>query len=290
MTLLIGIDGGGTKTRARLVDGSGLVLGSGVAGPSNTRIGIEGSLAAIEAAARAALADAALADIGLADIHAGIGLAGYHRTGVAEALARYATPFASVRYDGDVAIANLGAHGGGDGASLIVGTGSIAMMVRAGVVTRFGGYGFPISDEGSGAWLGLDAVRHALQVLDGRLVPGELGGAVLERLGPQSADVVAWADRASPTDYATLAPLVTAAAETGDPVAIRIMLNAADSVSAFVRALDAKGAGRICLMGGLGPILARWLPAIVAERLSKPLGDAIDGAILLATESSPTPR
>ena len=72
-------------------------------------------------------------------------------------------PFASVRFISDGLAACLGAHGGADGAVVVAGTGSIGVGLIGGRELRFGGYGFPISDEGSGADIGLQAIRLALR-------------------------------------------------------------------------------------------------------------------------------
>jgi len=77
-------------------------------------------------------------------------------------------PFRSVAYVHDATIACIGAHGARDGGIVIVGTGSVGFAVVAGREIRVGGYGFPISDEGSGADLGLHAIRLALRAYDER--------------------------------------------------------------------------------------------------------------------------
>ena len=79
-------------------------------------------------------------------------------------------PFRSVVYANDATIACIGAHGGTDGGIVIVGTGSVGFAVVEGREIRVGGYGFPISDEGSGADLGLHAIRLALRAYDERAV------------------------------------------------------------------------------------------------------------------------
>ncbi|MDA4809878.1 hypothetical protein NY486_28980, partial [Enterobacter hormaechei] len=71
---------------------------------------------------------------------------------------------------------------------------------------RVGGYGFPISDEGSGADLGLKAVQLALRAFDGRHEQSALLGEVMQRFQNDPVEVVAWMDRATATDYAVLAP------------------------------------------------------------------------------------
>ncbi|WP_368856164.1 BadF/BadG/BcrA/BcrD ATPase family protein, partial [Klebsiella pneumoniae] len=87
-------------------------------------------------------------------------------------------PFASIAFTSDGVAACLGAHSGADGAIVIAGTGSIGLGFAEGRDLRVGGYGFPISDEGSGADLGLKAVQLALRAFDGRHEQSALLGEV----------------------------------------------------------------------------------------------------------------
>lgn len=166
----LGIDGGGSRCRARLETADGRALGSGFSGPASMRLGFETVRAAIMSATRQALAEAGLPEEALACTFAGIGLAGTGQSGAREALELWRHPFAGAWFEGDGYLAMLGAFGGEDGSIVIVGTGSIGLSYQDKVV-RIGGYGFPVSDEGSGADLGLNAIRHALRTLDGRAEP-----------------------------------------------------------------------------------------------------------------------
>jgi glucosamine kinase len=280
--LYIGVDGGGTGCRARFEDGAGKFLGAGVAGPATLRLGVDASLAAILTACRAALAEAGLAEDALARTHAGIGVAGIGRKGVRGALDTLRLPFASASFVSDADIACLGAHGGRDGGIVIVGTGSIAIARLAGADIRIGGYGFPISDEGSGADLGLRVVRLALRAADGRAESSQLLRDVMARFGGDPFAAVAWMDRASATEYATFAPLVMRHAEQGDPVGRRIVKLGAEHIDAMIRALAAREVPRISMIGGLASAIEPWLSPDVRRRLSAPLADAVAGALLLA--------
>lgn len=280
--LYVGVDGGGTGCRARLEDGEGRVLGAGIAGPATTRLGIDQAMAAIEAAISAALAEAGLDAAARARIHAGIGLAGINRAGAREALLARATGFASVAWASDGLIACIGAHGGRDGGIVIVGTGSAGLARVAGREIRVGGYGFPISDEGSGADLGLQAIRLALRAHDGRLESGALLRDVMTRFANDPAAAVAWMDRASATDYATFAPLVMRYADQGEPMGRRIVQGAAEQIDGLVRALAGQGAERIALVGGLSSAIEPWLSPDVRRRLKPVEADAVAGALHLA--------
>ncbi|MGE8942447.1 BadF/BadG/BcrA/BcrD ATPase family protein [Leptospira interrogans] len=280
--LYIGVDGGGTGCRARIETADGRVLGRGSAGPATLRLGTDRSLDAIETACRAAVDDAELPPGSLGEMDAAIGLAGLGRRGALQDLLAWKHPFRSVKYLGDAMIACLGAHGGRDGGIVIVGTGSIALAVLGDREIRIGGYGFPISDEASGADLGLNALRVALQAYDGRRTATAFTRDVLSRFGHDPVDVVAWADHASATDYATLAPLVIKHATAGDVEALKIVGAAAEQIGAMVRCLIAKGAPRVALLGGLAPAMEPWLPPGVQRHLVAAEGDALDGAVRVA--------
>ena len=282
MEFYLGIDAGGTHTRARLVSAGGEVLGTGEAGPANTRIGLSNALRAV----RDAYAEAVqAADLGKADvrsIHAGLGIAGLNRRGVLAGLQAHNFPFRSIAFASDASIANLGAHAGQDGAICIVGTGSIGFARVGGEAFSVGGYGFPISDEGSGADLGLRAVRRSLWARDGRIPHSPMTREILDRFGGSAGEIVYWMDQATATDYAAFCPLVMDHAAQGDPVAEPIVQEGALRIDRLIRVLLERGAPACCLMGGLAPRMQHWLSASIRERLRDPLGDSVDGALLLA--------
>lgn len=282
MTYFLGIDAGGSNCRARLIDANGTIIGTGQGGTANARIGLELLHATLMDVTAQAVAQAGLTDDAVRRIQAGMGIAGISRPGIRPALAELPFPFASVAFETDAFIANLGAHAGGEGAILIVGTGSIA-QVRVGTQDfTIGGYGFPISDEGSGAALGLSAMRHALRALDGRTQATPLSRAVTERFNHDTAQAIAWMDQATPRDYGSFAPLVMDYAQADDAIARSIIEDAAQHIERFIETIYERGATRCSLMGGLAPHIAPWLRARTVERLQPPLGDALDGALYLA--------
>jgi glucosamine kinase len=282
MDLYLGIDAGGTHTRARLVAADGRILGAGEAGPANTPAGLEEALTAIREAWSQALADAGLGEAGLPSIRAGLGLAGLNRRGVLPGLKEHDFPFRSIRFASDAAIAQLGAYAGGDGAIVIVGTGSVGFGRVGDQVFTIGGYGFPVSDEGSGAELGLRAIRRALWARDGRISHSDLTHELLAAFHGSAGEIVDFTGRARPADYATFAPLVIDYAAKGDPVAELIVQESAARLNLLIRALLDRGAPHCCLMGGVAGRIREWLAPSIRARLTEPLGDALDGAILLA--------
>src|SRR5215472_15527840 len=284
--LFAGVDGGGTGCRARIEDAQGRVLGTGIAGPATLRLGVERALAEVEKACRAALADAGLDADALGALHVGAGLAGIGRKGLAEQLTVRPHAYRSIVYAHDAATACLGAHGAREGGIVIVGTGSIGFAVVGGREIRVGGYGFPISDEGSGADLGLHAVRMALRAYDQRAVGTSLTREVMMRFHNDPYEAVAWMDDATATDYATFAPLVMRHADCGDSVARRIVRDAAEQIDELVRRLSECGASRVALLSGLASPMQPWLAPDVQRRLVPIEGDAVDGALHLARRAA----
>ncbi|MBB4566984.1 N-acetylglucosamine kinase [Rhizobium leucaenae] len=281
----LGIDGGGTGCRARIEDSAGTVLGQGLSGPATTRLGIDEAWASIARAFEAAIEEAGLSPSEIARIHAGVGLAGIGRKGALEALRAIKHPFASIDFVSDGEGACLGAHSGRDGAIVIAGTGSIGLGFVEGRHLRVGGYGFPISDEGSGADLGLKAVQLALRAHDGRYEKTALLAEIMQRFQNDPMEAVGWMDRASATDYAALAPMVMRHADQGDAAGRRIVQSAAEHIDTLIRSLFDKGAPRVSLLGGLSSPLEPWLAPDVRRRLKPIDGDAVSGAIILGRKS-----
>jgi glucosamine kinase len=282
MTLYLGVDAGGSHSRSRLTDEAGKILGTGEAGPANTRIGLDALHETLLDVCAQATKAAGLSDDKIAGVKAGMGIAGINRMGMKPKIQALTFPFGSVMLSSDSMIANLGAHMGSDGAILILGTGSVGLVKRGEDSFSIGGYGFPISDEGSGAALGLSAIRHALRALDGRSKASPLSQAITQQFEHAIPRVIDWMDEAAPKDYASFAPLVIDYAENGDEIARSIVNDAALHVEKFVETIFARGASRCVLMGGLAGRMKPWLRARIVDRLAEPMGDALDGALILA--------
>ena len=280
--IYLGVDAGGSHCRVRVTDAAGQVLGSAEAGPANTRMGLYPLYDRLLSVTGEALQAAGIPEQRWGEVAAGMGIAGIRRAGMSKALAALDFPFASIMLDSDAAIANLGAHNGADGAILVLGTGSIGFAQVKGERFTVGGYGFPISDEGSGAALGLSAVRHALRAMDGRTKRTPLSKEIAGKFRHDTLRAIAWMDQAAPADYAAFAPLVMNYAEAGDEIALSIVEDAVLHVERFIATIFARGAPRLALVGGLSARLRPWLRVRTSERLVEPLGDPVSGALLLA--------
>ena len=281
-TTYLGVDGGGTRCRARIEDENGRLLGEASSGPATTRIGIEKAWRSIMDATEAAAAQAHLGDEDFSRMRAAIGLAGLGRRGANAALGKIAHPFASTVFISDGMAACLGAHSGADGAIVVAGTGSVGVGLIGGREIRIAGYGFPVSDEGSGADMGLQVVRLALRAADRRIELTPLLSEVLGAFDSDPYQAVAWSEEARATDYAAFAPIVMRHANAGDPVGRRIVERAADAIGDLLDLFLARGIERISLVGGLSEAITPWLTPDLRARLKRPDADAAAGALLVA--------
>jgi glucosamine kinase len=281
-TTYLGVDGGGTRCRARIEDEDGRLLGAANSGPATTRIGIDKAWRSIMEAAEAAAAQAGVAGNDFARVHAAIGLAGIGRRCAEAALNNIGHPFASRIFISDGVAACLGAHNGADGAIVVAGTGSVGVGLIGGREIRIAGYGFPVSDEGSGADIGLQVVRLALRAADRRFEMTPLLSEVLAAFDSDPYQAVAWSEEARATDYAAFAPIVIRHANEGDPVGRRIVERAADAIGDLLDLFLAQGIERLSLVGGLAEAIAPWLTPDLRARLRRPVADAAAGALLVA--------
>lgn len=270
MSFYLGIDGGGSTCRARVVDATGRVIGTGQAGPANITSDRQGSLAAILAAA-----GAALGDVPFGAVTAVLGLAGANDRAAAAELEQV-LPFRRTRIVTDGHIAVAGALGDRDGIVAVLGTGSVFVVQRGGVQREIGGKGLILGDEASGAWIGRSLLSAALRADDGFEPLTPLLQAVLAQNGGV-AGIIAFAKAATPADFAALAPLVTG---SPDPAALSIMDQGTCHILQAIALLQGHDRLPVVCLGGLAPAYAARISA--HWPLVQPLGTGLDGALALA--------
>src|SRR4029077_15509418 len=236
----------------------------------------------IRAVSEAAGRSAGLDEQSLHSAHAGLGLAGAGIKSACDALRWKIKFFASIVLETDAYIAWLGAHQAADGGIVILGTGSCGLAVINGRRIAVGGYGADVSDEAGGQRMGREALRRALWSFDGRADRTALSTAILERFEWDPAKIVCFASRATPADYAELAPLVLEYASAKDPLAVALIQEAADAATRIIERLKDVGCPAISLVGGLAEPLSEWLPFHVRSLVSAAQSDPLDGAILMA--------
>lgn len=284
--LLLGVDGGGTSCRARLCALSGDVLGEATTGPANLRLGLEESFSAVLDAAGQTLAQAGLPPTHLARIVACLALAGASEPAHLAAAREHPHPFRQAMVVTDAHAACLGAHGQRDGGVVIVGTGTVGWAVLRGRTYRVGGWGLPVSDEGSGAWLGCEALRRVLWALDGRCAWTPLLHALAAQFEHDPHAIARWTHTASPRDFATLAPHIFEHAAGGDPIGRELIGLAAHAIDALAARLLTIGVIRLAVVGGCAPFLQDSLGEQTRSHLVEPLGDALQGALQLARSAA----
>lgn len=275
MQLFVGIDGGGTGCRAVLADAQGAVLGRAEAGPANISLDRVTALANILAATRAALGQAGRDPDDLAGLVAALGLAGANVPGVAAQLAAE-LPFARSQIVSDAMTATTGALQGEDGIVAAMGTGSVFGVSRGGQFRSFGGHGFLLGDEGSGAVLGRALVSRALRACDGFVPMTPLLQQVLDEHGGP-AGLIGFGLSARPADFARYAPKVVAG---GDSAAVALFDAACAEVAAMIDHLQGSTPVPVVFLGGLATayttrLTGRW-------HIRPPKGSGLDGALWLA--------
>jgi glucosamine kinase len=284
--LLLGVDGGGTHCRARLVNAAGAKLGEATAGPANIRLGLERSFSAILQATTECLVQANLSSKDSSRITACLALAGASEPSHLAAAQDYPHPFRRAMVTTDAQAACIGAHAGRDGGIIIIGTGSIGWAERKGRHYRVGGWGWPVSDEGSGAWLGHEALRRVLWAYDGRIEWSPLLHALFARFEHDQHAILDWTINASPRDLGSLAPSVVQHAAQNDRVGRELMRMAGSHIDALAERLIALGTERLSLVGGLAEHVAPWLSPHSKSHVFPAQGGALDGALYLARQIS----
>ncbi|MEV4760972.1 BadF/BadG/BcrA/BcrD ATPase family protein [Micromonospora sp. NPDC049559] len=301
-SIVVGLDIGGTSTRAAVFSLSGERLGTGRAGGGNpTSHGAEQAAAQL----RAAL-DAALVGVAPERARAGvIGLAGLGRL-LADPAGRAAFDAAWLaaglrcpyEIHGDALIAYASGSADPAGTVLIAGTGAIAAQVRDLTLDRISdGHGWLLGDVGSGFWLGRAAVRRALADLDCqrelapvsvRVLTELLGSAKVEPRHRDTVDrLVQTVTRRPPLELAALAPLVVAAYADGDEAAREILTEAAGHLAGSVARIRPAGdTSPVVLGGGLltgdTPLAGAVRTALARRWPDAPLRTAGDGAAAAA--------
>jgi glucosamine kinase len=233
MDAVLGIDGGGTRTRASIVVRERVLAHAESGSIKRLRVGA----AAAEANLRALLKDI-YAQAGVSGVSAAsCGVASCSLPGTVEWITAVLNDFGAERTEvvGDEVIALDAAFQGGTGILQIAGTGSNTIgRAPDGSRECAGGYSSRLGDQGSGYWIGLHSVRRALTAYD-----REEPTLVLKRVGeiwgtPSLEDLVSLGDSSPGPDFAALAPAMNELAEAGDAVALGVLRQAAADLVDFV--------------------------------------------------------
>jgi N-acetylglucosamine kinase-like BadF-type ATPase len=290
--MLVGIDGGGSKTLVAMADLTGQV----------TTLTRGKATSPLESATWSQkLAEQARAFAARTDLMAvAAALPAYGEVEAVSAAQErvIAELFGAVpqRVLNDVDAANIGAFAGGSGILILAGTGSMAWARdEAGASHRTGGWGEVVGDEGSGYWIGRQVLGAVSKSIDGRTGPTTLVTGIFGLLGLDPADRVnqleGWASRLSEprTQIAALAPVALAHAELGDIAARAIVDAAADELAWHVRMLERKlsaPAMAWSYAGGLfqSAVLREAVVARIGRQPSLPVLPPVGGALVAAAQ------
>ena len=304
----LGVDGGGTNCRVRLADENLQTLAEVKNGRSNLQIDAgDPAFKAISDGTRDVFAAAGLDYAETANTYACFGMAGGRMDTARADFAARSWPFAGVKVYDDIDIAHAGALGGGDGAVIIVGTGSAAMAVVDGKRHQAGGWGFQIGDQMSGAILGRELARYAVEAEDGLVEASPLTKAVLAALGGDNQAAMTWSfatamdlkiissdgtegcDDAligrAPAEYGRLMPLFIEYFEQGDMVARKMMDIQLGYIDTYVRWFQARDAKVMAIVGGFGQRLFPILAERYGNFVALPQFEPLHGAVILAQQN-----
>jgi len=285
-----------------LADGTGTILARGrgdgsnqnVIGIDNAAVNIAGLIASLAQSAGRDVSEIGSAVLGLAGagaqrdrqvlteaIHARLRALGFPPVPL------------SIKTDGRIALE--GAFNGGPGVVAVAGTGSVVMGKSPdGTTLSIGGWGRVIGDEGSGYYIGLEAIKAVSREIDGRGEAGRLRITLSSRFGLETRERLIAAVYREKFDIPSIAPAVLESADASDPVALGILARAAaefaPQVAAAVQRLGLQGGTGIVLLGGLidhDTIYARMLAGEIrrlspAVEIRAPLNGPAHGALLMA--------
>lgn len=276
--LVIGIDGGGSHTRALLADGSGHVLGKGISGPSNhNRVG--------DQLAEISLNDSILKAFQQANVPVQpvrticMGMAGADRPADRAWLENWALKNTIASHvvcvnDGRILIS----AGTPDewGCGLISGTGSLAVGINPeGKTARSGGWGYLIGDEGSGYWMGIQALQAVAKFSDGRGPETVLKEMILNEWKLDHPDQLIphiYDPKFNRAEITRLAYLIQSAAEQGDPMAMSIQNVAGQELARMICSISRNllfGPTCPCAFGGGVLAHDQHLQRIVCDECGK---------------------
>ncbi|UWZ82561.1 N-acetylglucosamine kinase [Occallatibacter riparius] len=239
MSVVLGIDGGGTRTRASIVEGDRVLAFAENGSIKRLRVGAEIAEQNLRALLKDVYAQAGVKGVAAASA----GVASATMPGVPEWIQAVFTEFSVERSEvvGDEVIALDAAFKGGPGILQIAGTGTNCIgRAPDGGREAAGGWSSRLGDEGSGYWIGLHSVRRALNAYD-REEPTRVLEVVGQIWGTNGIDeLVNLGDSTPGPDFSKLAPAISQLAEEGDSVALSVLDQAAKDLVGFVLLVRAK--------------------------------------------------
>ena len=276
------VDGGGSKTHARLTTSSGEILAEAFGGPSNLSTDFEAAKAEILALADELYASCNRSTEKAANDCALVGLAGAGASAQRDELIA-ALPFNNCQIVTDIDLTVAAALGeSGDGVVAMLGTGSFFVWREKGQVRRVGGWGFELGDECGGAWLGRELLKQTITAYD-RLCPhSPLTENTLAEFGGTPKRMVRFAKTEGAREFARFASQIFEAAQNKDPNAQAIIERAVAQITNILGPTENFPGNRLVMLGGLAALYRPHLPDSYNDVLERAIGEPLDGAYLLA--------
>ena len=281
MKYFFGVDGGGTGCRVALTSKAGRILAKSEGGPANIETSFITARENILDTCLKALRSAEISKNEITNSCAVLGLAGSNLGNYATELTKN-LPFSKniILNDGEITLE--GAIGPSDGCIGALGTGSVFVGRKNGKTKLIGGWGFNLSDDGSGSKLGKELMRLSIRCHDGLEKHSDVTLDLLRKFDNDIKLMVEKTKSFQPKDYALYAPQVFEALQNSDHNARNII----DSESKIIeKALIATGFSSkkpFCLIGGLGGLFLPHLSKVFRDSAIPPKGDALEGAIAIA--------
>lgn len=280
------LEGGGTHSRGALhLPGEEEPAARAESGACNPTSDFDGSVRSAMSVWEALRAEA---PANPSEVVVVMGVAGLNPDGVREGFVGALSGFRQVVPMSDGYAALVGSGGGRPCGMIVAGTGCAGHRLRAdGTSFQRDGWGWIGGDRGSGAWIGLRAIRHALSALDGVVGRDPLSEAVAERLGGTEPRIAAWLGESMPQDIASMARCVFDCAAEHGGRAEEILDEAAAHLRELFRCLECDPSDPLYLSGTIAEALA---DRIAGGMDTKPVASpckALEGCRLVAAGKAP---
>lgn len=288
---VLGVDGGGSKTVARLINLTTQEQWQSKAGPSSLTNDFSGAVTVLNNLIDEVFKQAACQKM---NVDAVFGLAGSENSDAVLKLQQLLSHrFSFLEICSDAKTSAYGANNGKEVVAVALGTGSVGMRIQLDEQSKLtqhivGGWGFLIGDEGGGAKLGYHSVQALISEFDSLgYAQSQLAQRVAAFIHDTDTSVITrpkisnWVVAAKPVDYAQLSPLV-AQLRNVCPVADKIIANHIASVESLISDTRANNKLPVVLLGGLASFTQSMLSDSTKKMIISAKGDALDGACLLA--------
>ena len=204
---IIGVDGGGSKTHAILIDKTRNIIAEAFNGSAN----INSDLSLAQNSIKSVIDELILKyQLQNKNIAIGIGVAGYSAVqNRNQLLKNLSLSYPTIKLSSDCHIACLAAHSGHEGCIIICGTGVVGYYIQNNIGQQIGGWGFPHGDLGGAAWLGLEICRYTCKAIDGIIPFSPLLNHVFNQFNHSFSEFKIWLLQAKPSDYAHISRLIS---------------------------------------------------------------------------------